>query len=386
MKKTKLFSIMAILALISLSSCNNEEVVSSPIYVDNLPKADISGYVTAEMNLQSDGAEFVPEGTQLFVEVNYSDLNSSATGKWKDTVSVTSSGQYEVGIPANGSGVTVTITPLTFEANQEQAYGSFHNQINKIYSTSPIILTSVRAGQTLKSNITYSPSDLPNFTDKVSISGNAQANLDASIVGLENIPNGTVINFYNSTWKDSVAVQNGTYSIIVPKNSLIYWKSIFKYSKNVWSSTTLSFDNSHTYEYTITGSNTFTTNTTNVDLTAGEGTDTWVDPLANVVQVSGSALADLDLTVSGLENIPDGVKITFYATDNSWGGTAIVSGGKYSINIPRNTLVYYSGTFNYYKITTTTTTTTTTVLTTYTISGSIPSTSNSTLSNNVTGY
>jgi len=382
MKKTRLLSGLAMLALLSISGCTDKEVVSSPIFVDQLPKANISGYVTAEMNLQTNGAEFVPEGTQLFVEVNYSDLNSAATGKWKDTVTVAADGQYQVAVPANGSGVTVTITPLTFEANQVQPYGSFFNQIKKIYATNPIVLASVRSGQGLRSNITYALSDLPNFTDKVSVSGKAQANLDASIVGLENFPNGTVINFFNSTWKDSVAVQNGTYSIVVPKNSTISWKSKFKYSKNVWYATTLAYDNTHSYEYTITGSNAFAANTTAFDFSAGDGTDTWIDPLANVVQISGFAQADLDLTAAGTENIPDAVKIIFYATDNSWGGTASVSGGRYTINIPRNKTVIYQGSFNYLKRTSATTT----VQTTYTISGSIPSTSNNTLSVNVTAY
>lgn len=384
MKKTKLFSIMAILALVSLSNCKNEEVVSSPIYVDNSPKANISGYVTAEMNLQTNGAEFVPAGAQIFVEVNYSDLNSAAIGKWKDTVTVSATGQYQVAVPANGSGVTVTITPLTFEANQIQAYGSFFNQINKIYSTNPITLASVRTGQSLKSNITYALSDLPNFTDKVSISGKFQANLDASVVGLENVPNGTVINFWTSTWKDSVVVQNGIYSMVSPKNSSINWRSKFKYLKNVWNPNTLTYNNSHTYEYTISGSNSFSSNTTDFDLSAGEGTDTWIDPLANVVQVSGTALADLDLTISGSESIPDNAnaKITFYASDNSWGGTATISAGRYTINVPRNETIIYTGSFTYLKKTSATTT----VLTTYNFNGTFFSSSSSTQTVPVTAY
>lgn len=376
MKKTKLFSAMAILTLVSLGSCKNEEVVSSPIYVDNSPKANISGYVTAEMNLQTNGAEFVPAGTQLFVEVNYSDLNSAATGKWKDTVTVSATGQYQVDVPANGSGVTVTITPITFEANQIQAYGSFFSQTNKIYSTNPITLASVRTGQSLKSNITYSLSDLPNFTDKVGITGKVQANLDASVVGLENVPNGTVINFWTSTWKDSVIVQNGIYSIVAPKNSTINWKSKFKYLKNVWNPNTLTYNNSHTYEYTITGSSPFSSNTTDFDLSAGEGIDLWINPLANVVQVSGAALAELDLTISGLESIPDNAnaKITFYTSDNSWGGTATISAGRYTINVPRNQTINYTGSFTYLKRTSATTT----VQTTYSFNGSFLSSLNST--------
>jgi hypothetical protein len=380
MKKTSLLLEIAIFALLFVSSCSEEIVTSSPVYVNKLPQATISGYVNAEMNLQTSGLEFVPNGTQLFIEVNYSDLNSMATGKWKDTVSVTN-GKYQVGVPANGSGVTVTLTPLTFESTQVQAYGSFFNQINKIYTAAPVAMT-VRAGQTLSQNILFTNLDLPNFTDKVSITGKAQANLDASIVGLENLPNGTIINFFNGAWKDSCAVQNGVYNIVVPKSTTINWKSKFRYAKNVWNSNTMTYDNSHTYEFTIIGSAAFVSNTTGYDFSAGEGTDTYIDPLANVVQITGNAQADLDLTISGFENIPDGTKVTFYASDNSWGGTATITGGRYNINIPRNKFVSYTGTFNYLKRTSTTTT----VLTTYVISGSIPATSTSTLVANLTAY
>lgn len=385
MRKLSLFLVTATLALLGLTSCG-QDIVSSPIYVDNLPKASISGYVTSEMNLQTDGSEFVPEGTKMLVEVNYSDLNSAAIGKWKDTVSVTANGKYQVAVPANGSGVTVTITPFSFEANQVQAYGSLYPSIKKAYTSSAVSFT-LRAGQAFSENIVYIPSDLPNFTDKVSISGKAQANLDEEIVGLENIPNGTVINFYNSGWKDSVTVQNGTYSIIVPKGETIYWYSRFTYAKHVWVTNATSPSDSKyqstNYQYTISGSNTFTSNTLNVDLSAGEGTDLTVDPNANIVQVSGNAQAELNITTPGLENVPDGTKITFYASDNSWGETTTVSGGKYSINVPKNKLVLYYATFVYNKVLTVSPTTTTTT-TTYTLSGTIPATSASTLSLNIT--
>jgi hypothetical protein len=381
MKRNKLFLGLSVLALMGLTSCE-KEIVSSPIYVDKLPKANVTGYVTSEMNLQSDGAEFVPTGTKLLVEVNYSDLNSVATGKWKDTVTVDATGKYQVAVPANGSGVTVTITPFAFEADQIQPYGAFYKTVKKSYSAAFITFT-IRSGQAFSKDVSYLTSNLPNFTDKVSVSGKAQANLDAKLVGLENVPNGTVINFYNSTWKDSVVVQNGTYSIIVPNGLLVNWKSKFIAAKNVWvtnaNSPSQSGYQSVSYQYTISGSSTFGSNTINNDLSAGEGVDMTVDPNANVVLVSGNATADLDLTTAGNESIPDGTIITFYASDSSWGGTATVSNGKYNVSIPKNKAVNYYATFVYNKKLTATTF----ASTTYTLNGTISGTSASTLTYNV---
>ncbi|MDP4240440.1 MAG: hypothetical protein Q8904_13315 [Bacteroidota bacterium] len=384
MKKTRLFSALAILALVGLTSCD-KDILSSPVYVDNLPKASISGYVTAEMNLQTDGSEFVPVGTKLFVEVNYSDLNNAATGKWKDTVTVAENGKYQVAVPANGEGVTVTITPFAFEADQTQAYGALYKSIKKAFSTNPTSFT-IRSGQAVSKDLTYTANDLPNFTDKVSISGKVQANLNAEIVGLENVPNGTVINFYNSGWKDSVIVQNGTYSIVVPKGEIIYWKSDFKYAKHVWNTNIASPSDSKyqdiNYEYTISGSSSFFVNTTTNDLSAGEGMDLTVDPNANIVQVSGNATAELNVTTPGYENIPDGTKITFYALDNSWGEATTVTGGKYSISVPKNKTIVYYATFVYNKVLTVNPTTNST--TTYTLNGTISATSSSSFTYNMT--
>lgn len=355
MKKTSLFSVVAIFALVSLSSCE-KEMVSSPIYVNKLPQANISGYVTAEMNLQTAGAEYVPAGTQLFVEVGYGGLNPSATGSWKDTVSVSATGEYKLAVPASSSGVTVSITPISFEADQVQAYGAFFPKVKKNYAAAKTTFTITAGSNVTGKNIVYNPADLPTFTDKVSVSGKVQANLDAAIAGLENVPNGTVVNFTCSStpWKDSVVVQNGNYTIIVPKGPSITWTVKFKYNKNTWITSSLSFDNSKSYEYSMTSSASFSSVTTDYNLSAGEGTV--VDLTPTIVTVSGTAKADLDLMQAGTENMPDGTKITFYAADNSWAGTANVTNGSFAINMPRNTLIYYSCSFTATKRTSSTVT------------------------------
>ena len=369
MKKMRLFFVLAVLVTVVFTSCS-KDILSSPIAVDSLPKATISGYVTSEMNLQTAGAEFVPAGTQLLVQVGYSELNSNAVGTWKDTVTVGADGKYVASVPTIAVGVDVLITPFAFEADQVQPYGALSKSIKKTFKTDPLML-NVRPGQSISNNISFSSINLPNSVDKVSISGKVQANLNAEIVGLENVPNGTVINFYNATWKDSVTVQNGIYSIVVPTSTTVNWKVKFTDAKHVWVTNILSPSESKyqdvNYQYTITGSNSFWSNGTTNDLTAGEGVDLTVDPLANVVQLSGSVTAELNLLTPGLESVPDGTKITFYASDNSWGGTATVMTGKYSINIPKSIGIKYYSTFVFNKVVNATTT----ASTTYTLNSSI---------------
>jgi hypothetical protein len=134
--------------------------------VDKLPKATITGYVTAEMNFQNDGEEAVPAGTELFVEVSYADINPDAVaGKWQDTVSVGTDGKYETSVPADANGVVVTITPFAFEANQTQPYGALFSQIKKSYTAAQFTV-AIRSGQILPRNYSYIAANLPNLRKK----------------------------------------------------------------------------------------------------------------------------------------------------------------------------------------------------------------------------
>ena len=341
MSKLNFLSIIAMVSLLGFGSCKNDDLVSSPVSVDKMPKAIITGYVTAETNLQSVGAEVAPAGTKLLVELNYADINGAATGKWQDSVTIDANGKYTLHVPADANGVNVTITPVPFEANQTQAFGAFYPQVKKSY-TGVAAVIAIRSGQTLTSDFVFAPANLPTFTDRVNVSGKAQADLSDETVGLENLPNGTIIRFYNATWKDSVAVQNGLYSINVPKGVAVNWEAKFTYSKKVWVNDvdpTLSAYQNINYEYTFTGVKTFNAKAEDEDVTAGVGTDLTVDPNVNVVLLSGTATAELDASTAGLEKMPNGTKIYFYT--NTWGATATVADGKYSVSIPKNTLVSY---------------------------------------------
>ena len=354
MKKINFLVGMALFAMIGFSSCKDEVVVSSPVSVDKVPRVTITGYVTAEMNLQSLGAEPAPVGTKLFVEVTYADISGVGTtkGKWSDSVRVAADGKFSIAVPANAGGVTVTITPFPFEADQTQAYGAFYPTIKKSYTFAGVstTVTTAKSGQIRYIEIPYSDANLPVFKDLVKISGKAQANMNDEIVGLENIPNGTSILFSNAlgTWNDSVLIQDGKYSINVPKGVAVYWKIKFTAPKRVWVPNTtdpsLSAYSSISYEYSVTGTSTYSSNTVDVNLSAGIGTDLTVDPNAEVVILSGAAVAELDLTNSVKDPIPDGKIIYFYT--NTWGAQAVISGGKYSVKIPKGQLVSYSLDFN----------------------------------------
>jgi hypothetical protein len=178
----------------------------------------------------------------------------------------------------------------------------------------------------------------------VNVKGKAQANLNDEIVGLENLPDGTIINFFNANWKDSVAVTNGKYSINVPKGATVSWNCEFTYNKRVWvpnsTNPSLSKYENISYKFAINGSGIFNSNTVDKDFSAGEGTDLTVDPNMYLVALSVNAQAELDESIVVYVNIPNNAKIYFYTS--SWGATATVTNGAYSLNIPKGEVVNFS--------------------------------------------
>ncbi len=401
MKKIIYVSIIAVLSAFTFTSCE-QDVVTSPVTVDLLPKANISGNVTAELNLQSYGKELAPSGTQLLVEINYSDLNSTlsaSAGKWKDTVTVDENGKYNLSVPAGVTTTTVTITPLPFEYNQVQSYGALYPTIKMAYTYAVKTIVSINAGQSIIQNIDYPvvSTSVANFVDKVRIAGKVTANTDVSVVGNEKVPDNTVIYFYNSssiynsTWKDSVKVINGAYSIVVPKNITIYWSSKFSFNKNTWNSVNSTYVATVSYIYSVSSSGLFNSNSTdanpnNIDF--GEGSvDITLYPI--YVVLSGSALADYNQLAAspGSENFPSGTKIYFNTAAGDWVGVATVDAtGRYTINVPQNKTIYYTTSF---LITKTLSTGTTVPNTTFTASGNTSvgySYNTPTVSLNITAY
>ena len=116
MRKLFFTVVVAMFSLLHFTSCE-EMIVSSDQTIDLAPKATLSGDVLAELNLQSSGMEAVPAGTELLVEVNYADINPASTGKWMDTIQVSADGKYSVQVPADADGVSVAVTPFSFESD-----------------------------------------------------------------------------------------------------------------------------------------------------------------------------------------------------------------------------------------------------------------------------
>lgn len=350
MRKLFFTLVVVVITMLSFTSCE-EMIVSSDQTIDLATKATISGNVLAELNLQSSGLEAVPVGTQLLVEVNYADINPAATaGKWMDTIQVAVDGKYSVAVPTDANGVDVTITPFAFIADQTQAYGSLVTKVAKTYSltAAAIIINNFKSGESKVLDITYDKlTAAPSYIDKVRISGAFTANLNQELAGNENVPNGTVINFYNATFKDSAVVTNGKYSISVPKGITLNVKSKFTYSKKVWNATTSTYSNIN-YEYKYDAARIFNTMDEIVDIVAansGEGTDLTVYPIVSTV--TGTAKADLDENFNGLENMPNGSVIKFWTTTTPlWGVNVTVTNGQYSVNAPKNQTVYWSTKFN----------------------------------------
>lgn len=335
---------MVIFTMLSFTSCE-EMIVSSDETIDLVPKATITGIVTAELNLQNSGAEFVPTGTQLLVEVPYLDINSASTGKWMDTIQVEADGKYSVQVPADANGVEVTITPFVFEADQKQNYSEVNfPTIKKVYKAAAATISNVKSGYSMVKDFTYNASSLASFDYKVQVVGKCTANLSAETPGLENAPNGTMLVFYNSEWADSTTVSNGKYSINIP-NTPVKCKAQFIRLKRVWNSSTLSYQDV-SYKYSIVDLSINPSSPLNtIDLSFGEGEDQTIDPAPNTTTLSGAATADSDLTVTGREPMPNGTKIYFEDAGKTWGAIATVADGKYSVQIPRNTLGVFSITY-----------------------------------------
>lgn len=349
--RKQIFTIaMVILTMLNFTSCE-EMIVSSDQTIDLAPKATISGNVLAELNLQSSGKEAVPIGTQLLVEVSYSDLNPASDGKWMDTIMVSTDGKYSVQVPTDANGVIVTISPFAFVSDQIQVFGSLEANVSKTYSVDSPIIKTISSGHSVLLDITYDKiTAAPSFFEKVKITGSFTANLDQQLGGNENVPDGTIIHFYNNSWKDSAIVINGKYSISVPKGVALNLQSKFIYSKNVWNQTTSTYSNVN-YEFIYNYVHTFNSMDEVVDIIAagsGEGKDLTIYPIVSAVW--GSAFADLDMSLNGLEYIPDGTIIKFWTnTSPIWGVNVTVNNGQFTVNAPKNQTVYWSTNFNYSK-------------------------------------
>jgi hypothetical protein len=342
MKKIKFFGVIAALSLVAFSSCKEEIVVSSPITIASKDSATISGFVTADLSLQKAGNEGVPAGTQLMVTIPFSDLNSYASGTWqKFIVTVGDSGKYSVKIPTNTKGVRVTIAPMPFTYNQVQAYagGSQVPALKLQFSATSYGPYTYVSSQNATLNMNYGiTSGGAVGVEKVLISGKAKAETNAEIVGLENLPDGTKILFTASGWADSTTVQNGEYSMYVPKGVTVTYKISAIISTRYFvpdnADITKSIYRNEDRQYNITSTINSSSNNPKADITSISSGTQIVAPTATAVTLSGTVM------IGGV-SVPDGTVIYFYNSLQTWGNSVTVNGGKYSISVPVSSNLYY---------------------------------------------
>jgi hypothetical protein len=127
-------------------------------------------------------------------------------------------------------------------------------------------------------------------------------------------------------------------------------KSKFTTSKRIWNLATSSYSSAN-YEFKFDDTRTFMAMDDAYNIVAanfGEGTIISTTP--NTSAVSGTAKADLDENFNGLENMPNGTIIKFWATSTPvWGANITVSNGQYSLTAPKNQIVNWSTNFNAVK-------------------------------------
>ena len=226
-------SLLAGLMILFFSSCDKEKE-ASPLSVDLSKKATIKGYVFAELDMTSAGMEKAPAGTKILVTVDYSYLNSSVNGSWKDTTMVDNNGQFSVQVPADDNGVNAEIYAIPFEYNQVQEYGSYFNQLMKVYEAGNKNV-SLSSNETKIIQITYSGNTLDNFVDMVEISGNLTAELNDTVVGREDTDGGIQLAFHADGWSKSVTTgDEGSFTVVVPKSETIYVDFSFQRDRITW--------------------------------------------------------------------------------------------------------------------------------------------------------
>lgn len=223
MRKIKTILGLCAAAVLLFAGC--EEIESTNLTLDLTKKATVKAYVYAQLDQTIQGLEFAPNGTKVIVSIPNSSFNSSASGNWVDTATVTN-GLISISVPATNAGVTVSFTPAEFTYNQIQAFGSNSATISKLYkSTTPGSLSTVKPGQIRTHEINYDDmSSFDNFIEKVDLEFEARANVDENVVD-EFVPASTIVNVYTSTWATTATVgAAGRFDVSVPKGETISFR------------------------------------------------------------------------------------------------------------------------------------------------------------------
>ena len=220
-----------------MTSCD-KEVTTSPLTVDESQKATVEAIVYADLDLTNYGKELVPAGTKVILTIPYSDLGSSATGNWIDTVKTNAQGIITASVPTNAKGVTVTLIPIDFIADQTQPLGSHYPTISKLFQKTGAATTlTVKTSDLKVSLLEYNTiSGLSDFDNLVTIQGKAYAETDDNNSVVENAPLVDVILSGTGFSTKVTLTKPGAFTVFtanVPNNVAISYTFDFTADKNV---------------------------------------------------------------------------------------------------------------------------------------------------------
>lgn len=260
-----------------LYSCD-KEIETSPVTVDLTQTATLEMYVYADLDQTNWGKEPVAAGVKVILTIPYSDLGLGGSQNWIDTVETDAAGKIITSVPADANGVTVTIAPVDFVANQTQPLTASFTTIQKVFKKTGTaqtvkLNTADLKVQLVEYNATETFSD---FDDFVTISGKAFANLDNEQTGNENAPLVKVI-FSCPGWSKEITLTKPAvytiYSIEVPNNQTISYKFDFTYDKKVVDPNDATKWVTQLFRYNKTNTlNKYTENTEGINLDFGDGT------------------------------------------------------------------------------------------------------------------
>jgi hypothetical protein len=222
MKKSgnRLGALLIVLVFI-FAGCE-KDITTSNFTLDTSQKAKVKAYFYAELDKTKQGLEFAPNGTKVFLSIPNSSFNPGVAGNRIDSAEI-NNGIIEVSIPAVSTGVTVTIKATEFTAEQVQSFGSASAKISKIFSVTATQTLSVIPGESKTKEITYDGENiLDNFTETVSCAFILKADMDETVAGTENVPQGTTVSLYTTTWAGSTVVgAGGKITATIPKGESV---------------------------------------------------------------------------------------------------------------------------------------------------------------------
>ncbi|MBN2165935.1 MAG: hypothetical protein JW717_06645 [Marinilabiliaceae bacterium] len=200
---------LASAVVLGLSSCD-KDVESTSLKLDDFSKAEVKIYAYADLDLSTVGLENAPTGTKLIISANYSDFNTNATGLYTDTITIGSNGIATTDLAVPTKGITYTITPVDFEANQTQITTSNASTVAKYWNATAKTV-SLKPGQLDVVEITYEPSNYSDFVEMVSVTLYLNGEFNENLAGLETIPVSSITLIGTSGWSTIVTnLQNVT--------------------------------------------------------------------------------------------------------------------------------------------------------------------------------